>query len=139
MSELRRNWNDLRNLVTNTKNSIEDTKQYYALADHVRNHVDWIIHLLAQLHCFLFINSLFLVRFIVTLQIDAKYREFSAFLQTIHSQIPFVKSETEITELINRIDTYITNNEARQLQELTNLAAVSKRVYGYDKTIELCI
>lgn len=70
-------------------------------------------------------------------QIDSKYREFSALLQTIHSQIPFVKTEHEIVELIGRIDTFITNNEPRQLEDLKSLAVTSKRLYGYDKTIEI--
>lgn len=44
VSDLRRNWNDLRNLVTNTKNGIEDTKQYYALADHVRTQMSGLFN-----------------------------------------------------------------------------------------------
>lgn len=70
-------------------------------------------------------------------QIDAKYHEFSSFLQTIHSQIPFVKTESEIIELIARVDSFITNNEPRQLEDLKNLAIMSKRIHGYDKTIEI--
>lgn len=38
--------------------------------------------------------------------------------------------------MINKIDTYISDNEAKQLNHLKNLATLSKTVYGFDKTVE---
>lgn len=69
-------------------------------------------------------------------QIDANYRDDRAYLQTITSQMTFVKSPNEATELINKLDAYISEHEATQLERLNQLASVSKTVYGFDKTMD---
>lgn len=48
----------------------------------------------------------------------------------------FTKHTHETTELINKIDRYISDHESRQLELLKELATLSKNAYGYDKTIE---
>lgn len=48
----------------------------------------------------------------------------------------FVKSPNEATELINNLDSYISEHEAKQLERLNQLASVSKTVYGFDKTMD---
>lgn len=48
----------------------------------------------------------------------------------------FVKSPNEATELINKVDAYISEHEATQLERLNQLASVSKTVYGFDKTMD---
>lgn len=48
----------------------------------------------------------------------------------------FVKSPNEATELINKLDSYINEHEAIQLERLNQLATVSKTVYGFDKTMD---
>lgn len=48
----------------------------------------------------------------------------------------FVKSPNEATELINKLDSYINEHEATQLERLNQLANVSKTVYGFDKTMD---
>lgn len=48
----------------------------------------------------------------------------------------FIKSPNEATELINKIDLYISEHEATQLERLNQLANVSKTVYGFDKTMD---
>lgn len=48
----------------------------------------------------------------------------------------FVKSPNEASELINKIDQYISEHEATQLERLNRLTNVSKTVYGFDKTMD---
>lgn len=72
----------------------------------------------------------------VLFQIDANYRDDRAYLQTITSQMTFVKSPNEATELINKLDAYISEHEATQLERLNQLASISKTVYGFDKTMD---
>lgn len=69
-------------------------------------------------------------------QIDANYRDDRAYLQTITSQMAFVKTSSDASELINKIDSYISEHESPQLERLNHLASVSKTVYGFDKTMD---
>lgn len=46
------------------------------------------------------------------------------------------KNAHDTSDLINKIDRYISDHESRQLELLKDLATLSKKVYGYDKTIE---
>lgn len=48
----------------------------------------------------------------------------------------FLKSPNEAIELISKIDSYISEHEATQLERLNQLAVVSKTVYGFDKTMD---
>lgn len=50
--------------------------------------------------------------------------------------MPFIKSANEAIELTNKIDLYISEHESKQLEKLNELAAISKTVYGFDKTME---
>lgn len=69
-------------------------------------------------------------------QIDRIYREHREYLQTIINQMSFTKHPYETSDLIHKIDRYISDHESRQLELLKELAILSKNVYGYDKTIE---
>lgn len=58
-------------------------------------------------------------------------------MQTITSQIPFIKNENDSDDLARKIDAYISEHEANQLEKLNQLAIISKSVYGFDKTMEM--
>lgn len=80
--------------------------------------------------------SVLLIRLFAHPQIDRFYREHREYLQTIINQMSFTKHAHETSDLINKIDRYISDHESRQLELLKDLATLSKHVYGYDKTIE---
>lgn len=46
-----------------------------------------------------------------------------------------MQSEQDAADLVNQIDTFISQNEAPQLNKLKKLAALSKQLYDFDKTI----
>lgn len=69
-------------------------------------------------------------------QIDNYYTQHQEYLQTIITQITNVKHSNDASNLINKIDQYISNHESQQLERLKELATQSTNVYGFDKTIE---
>lgn len=64
------------------------------------------------------------------------YCDHKKYLQKTIDRMYLAKHPNEITEIINKIDQYITNHESHQLDLLKDLALLSKTVYGFDKTIE---
>lgn len=68
-------------------------------------------------------------------QIDRNNNDHTKYLAATTNEIARINSEADAAQLVNKVDEFISENEAPQLDRLKRLAVLSKQIYDLDKTV----
>lgn len=69
-------------------------------------------------------------------QIERMYQAHADYLQKTIDHMSSAKHSSDILDIVNKLDRYISQHEVHQLEQLKHLATLSEHLHGFDNTIE---